>query len=292
MSTGQDQREREVHAAEAQASAAERALGIQKWTAIFQGLAVALALGATLAAVYAARAAGDAVRASERSAAQGATENRLAQAVTALGAESQADQVAGLTLLRRNVSLQIQAAREEPNKEEDAYDAYSTALDVIPVYLREKTTVGQDPPITAIYAAAELKKILQMGPNINAIHGRPATIDLALVALRGVDWTDIRFDWLVAAYMAKIDLKGADLADSRWGHATLTGADLQCADLKGANLSQANLTGADLRRADLRDVKLPPPDMRQNVNTAGAIGPVQGLTIENPSTSYDPNGCS
>jgi hypothetical protein len=246
--------EAQASAARAQASTAKIAVEVQKKALRTQRWTVILALVATVAAAYAAWQAGNAVKASERSAAQQATENRLAMAVTALGEKSSTDQVAGLTLLRRNVHLQIHAANEDPSKREDAYDAYSTALDVVPVYLRENTKVGQNPPIAALYAAAELKKILEMGPDVKDINGGPpATIDLALVSLRGVNWTGIRFDWLAAAYMPKIDFRGADLANSRWGHATLNGADLQCADLKGADLRQANLIGVDLRGADLRN---------------------------------------
>ena len=166
-----------------------------------------------------------------------------------------------------------------------------TSFGVFDVYFR--TTIPRhNPSIAALYAADELQAILAMGPQVKAIdNGKPLYIDLSHVALPGVHWTGIRFDSLTAAFMPWIDLGGASLAGSRWGHATLKGANLQCADLNGADLRSANLAGADLRGADLRNAHLPSPAMRRHVNTEGAVGPVRGLRIHNPGTSYSPYSC-
>jgi uncharacterized protein YjbI with pentapeptide repeats len=91
--------------------------------------------------------------------------------------------------------------------------------------------------------------------------------------------------------MPWIDLRGVDLANTHWGHATLIHAHLQCADLQGADLRQANLNGADLRGANLIGAKLPPAAMLKYVQTTGAVGPVHGLQIRKPATSYQLAKC-
>lgn len=266
----------------------------QTITIMIQSLALLLAAVATAAAAWAAWQAGKAVEASQHIASDQELENRLQTAITAIGDKSQSSQVAGLTLLRRTVRMQISAAMNgSANRQdaEDAYDAYSTALDVIPTYLRQTTKLGTDHPIAAYYAAAELKNILGMGPDVQSIVGRRASIDLALVGMAGVDWTNINFDSLAAAWMKNIDLRGADLIDSHWGTAALIGAHLQCADLTGADLSHADLTGADLRGANLTDAKFPSAVKEQRPNTDGAVGN-QGWTTDHPAAAtYQLESC-
>jgi uncharacterized protein YjbI with pentapeptide repeats len=107
-------------------------------------------------------------------------------------------------------------------------------------------------PLDDQYAADELSGLLSDGADVLKLKvGNTPTIDLSSDELCQQDWTGIRFDWLATAYLKDIDLRGADLKNSFWGHANLTGADLQCTHLYKADLSYANLTGADLRGADL-----------------------------------------
>ncbi|HUJ82451.1 MAG TPA: pentapeptide repeat-containing protein [Candidatus Acidoferrales bacterium] len=282
---------KEAEAADRGVGTAERSVETQKHTVVVQVIALLFAAVATAAAAFAALQAGNAVRASENIASQQALENRLAMAITSIGQRSPADQVAGLTLLRRNVESRINQAMQDPNERTDAYETYATSLGLFDVYFR--TTIrGDEPSIAAIYAADELQETLNMASRLKAIDdGKPLYIDLSKVTLPGVNWTSVRFDSLTAAWMPGIDLKGADLANSHWGHATMTGANLQCADLEGADLRLASLSGADLHGADLRGAQLPPLAMRQNMITAGAVGPVQGLTIVDPGSSYNPNSC-
>ena len=200
--------------------------------------------------------------------------------------------MAGLTLLRRNLESQVNAAKTDPAARQGAYSTYVTSLQVIHVYLRSTTNPGRNPPIAAIYAADELRAILNLGPEIKTLAGGPVpSIDLSLVGLSGLSWTDVRFSSLTSAFMPRIDLRGADLAGSRWGHATLTHAYLQCANLRNADLRQADLTGADLRGADLENAKLPPSAKLKYVKTAGAVGGVKGLRIPNPAVSYQLDSC-
>jgi uncharacterized protein YjbI with pentapeptide repeats len=264
----------------------------QKWSVKFQAFALLLASIATVAATVVAWAAVSAVRSSQRTAAQQQTEDRLQTAVTAIGDNSPAEQVAGLTLLRRSVEAQVNAALSDSSTQQDATDAYATSLEVIGVYLRITTTFGKNPSIQAVYAADELRDILELGSNLKTIdNGQTPSIDLSLVGLRDISWADVRFDWLDTAYMPWIDLRGTNLTNSKWGHATLTHAQLQCADLQGADLRLADLRSADLRGANLSGAKLPPPAMLKWVKTTRAVGPVKGLHISNPAGSYDINTC-
>jgi len=76
-----------------------------------QALALLVALVAALAAAYAAVEAGHAVRDSALYNAQQEIESQLTTAISAIGGSTSADQVAGLTLLRRNVATQVDDAR-------------------------------------------------------------------------------------------------------------------------------------------------------------------------------------
>jgi hypothetical protein len=287
-----DLREREVAAAEEAALAAAGAVDAQRRTVRMQAIALAFAAAATLAATYAAYQAGNAVKASQNIASQQEIESQLSTAVTAVGQKAPADQVAGLTLLRSSVQSEVDEAVEDPSIRINAYNAYVTSLEMIHAYLRSTTSPGHTPPIAAVYAADELRDILALGPEVTRIHnGSPPSLDLSVVGLSGISWTGIRFDSLTTAYMPWIDLRGVDLANTRWGHATLIHAHLQCADLQGADLREANLNGADLRGADLAGAELPPTAMLKDVQTTGAVGPVHGLKIRKPSASYQLAKC-
>jgi Pentapeptide repeats (8 copies) len=290
------QREREVAAAERASAAAERASNAQKWSVRTQAGALLVTAIVAAATAVAALAAVNTVKTTQHIAEQQAIANQLGQAVTALGSNSPTAQVAGLTLLTTSVEAQLNAALTDSSQRPEANDAYTAALGVFDAYLRTVRTSGSSDPIIAEYAAKELSVILGMGPELVAVDKEQPplkipSIDLSLVALPGVHWAGVRFDWLASAWMPQIDLKGADLANSHWGYATLTNANLQCADLRYADLRQANLIGADLSSADLRGALLPPSIELKHVNTVGAIGPVQGLSIVRPGTSYNPDSC-
>jgi uncharacterized protein YjbI with pentapeptide repeats len=289
-------REREVCAAEIGSNAQKAAAKTQRRSVWIQAIALIFTFAATAATAVAAFEAANAVKTTQNIAAQQATENQEATAVTALGSNSLTDQISGLALIARNVETQLDTAIADPSQRQEANEAYADALSIFDAYLRITPTSDSNDPIAVEYAADELLSILEMGPKLKTIdEGQPPlsapSIDLSLVALPGIEWKGIRFDWLASAYMPEIDLEGADLADSHWGHATLTGANLQCADLRNADLRQANLTGADLRGADLGGALLPPPADLEHVNTTGAIGAVNGLAIVDPGTSYDPTSC-
>jgi hypothetical protein len=281
-------REREV-------ATQEVASNTQKTTVRIQVFAAFLTVVATAATAVAAYAAADAVKTSQNIAAQQAMANQLGMAFTALGNTFPPDQVAGLTLLLSNVEAELNIALSDRSERQEANGEYVAALGVFDTYLRTAPSESSD-PISSEYAAKALSDILGMGSELKTIdEGLPPlgapSIDLADVALPGVDWPGVRFDWLASAWMPNIDLEGADLAHSHWGNATLTNAILRCADLRGADLRQANLTGADLRGAELQGALLPPADKLAGVKTAGAIGPVQGLSISSPGSSYNPDGC-
>lgn len=289
-------RKREVLAAENASNAQKGAVQAQKRSVRIQAIALVFTAAATVATAVAAFAAVNAVKTTQNIAAQQTSQNQLATATAALGSNSLTDQISGLTLLSRYVETQLNVAIADPSQRQSASEAYAEALGIFDAYLRVTPKSDSNDPIAVEYASAELSGLLEMGPELVAVDkGHPPltapSIDLSLVTLPGVYWEGIRFNWLKSAYMPQIDLKGADLANSHWGHATLTGASLQCADLRNADLRQANLTGADLRGADLNGALLPPSADLKNVRTRGAIGSVKGLTIIDPETSYNPASC-
>lgn len=279
---------------ERQVIAAEKGVKTQKWSARIQTVALALTAFATAIAAYAAWQAGQAIRDSQKIASDQASENRFTSAISSIGGKTPTEQVAGLTLLRRAVKMQISTAMSNPGDHQearDAYDEYSTALDIIPAYLHETTKPGKNPSIAADYAAIELEMIIKMGPNADQFGRTHGNIDLSSVGLAGVDWPSVNFNPLGNEWMPKIDLRGADLAKSHWGHAYLAKAHLQCADLRHADLSHATLDKANLSGADLTGAKLPPPGQRRNVTTTDTIGNTRALGSDHPGTGYDPKKC-
>lgn len=120
---------------------------------------------------------------------------------------------------------------------------------------RDRTVPGLD----AFYAADALQDLLSLESDVKKLKPSAAAalgVDLAYVELWGQRWYGVRFDWLGGHYLNGIDLRAADLGDSRWGTSSLVGAYLQCADLSGADLRYTNLTDADLRGANLTGTKL------------------------------------
>lgn len=120
---------------------------------------------------------------------------------------------------------------------------------------RDRTIPGPD----AYYAADDLQYLLSLENDVEKLKPNAAGalgVDLSYVELWGQQWEGVRFDWLGGHYFPGIDLRAADLRDSRWGTSSLAGAYLQCADLSGADLRGTNLTDADLRGANLTGADL------------------------------------
>jgi Pentapeptide repeats (8 copies) len=246
---------------------------------------------ASLAAVGAVLVAWGGVNVAQKGIQRQADENRLATAVTAIGEKNAAERVGGVTLLRRHVEERlVAAASTAPNSPDrwDAYGLYTSALVILANYLRGVPfTTAKEPcpspmPLDDQYAADALKQLLDMKAAVLALKvGSAPTVDLSSVELCSQHWTDIKFDWLAAAYLLKINLRGSNLEDSHWGHAFLVGAQLQCANLSGADLSHTNMTAADLRGANLYRTKLP-----KNIKRARQAG-----VIHVPTSKWNPGPC-
>lgn len=280
-----DLRKREVKSQEVNAKSQGRA-------AVMQVMAVLVAAFAAASAGWGAWQAARAASIAQQEAASQAAEGQFATAISAIGDQSVTAQVAGLTLLRRNVKYQMQMAAGHPDERQSAYDAYATSLDIIAVYLRENSRAGRAPQARDVYAADELKLLLGMAQNVNRVRARQLpSIDLTSVGLAGVSLPKVNFSWLGSAFMPGIDLSGADLLGSRWGNATLRHADLRCADLQGADLRRANLTGADLRGANLSGARLPARTAMKGVNAEGAFGGPAGLPDPHPALSWQFGDC-
>src|SRR5215467_9147104 len=295
--------ERLARAAEKEAQAAEKADGAGNMTIRIQWITVWVTVAVALATAWAAYEAGSAVKSSQNIASQQAkdsraiasqqdAESKFTMAVTSISSKDPLQQVAGFMLLHSSVRSQVNAAVSDPAWRADAYDAYVTSIDVLHVYLHGATIVGRNPPLSALVAGGTLGGILEMGPKVGLFGvGPPPSIDLSNTALPGVHWAFIRIDRLAHAFMPGIDLRGASLEGSFWGHADLEHAHLQCADLRDADLRWVDLRGADLRGANLSGTVLPPAALRQGANMNGAVGPVQGLRIAHLATSYQLANC-
>jgi Pentapeptide repeats (8 copies) len=282
-------------------------LRAQRLMARVQAAALTLALVASLAAAYAAYQAGQAVKASEQGMVQQATENQLTTAIGAIGGATTAEQVAGLTLLRMNVATQLDAAlrTSDLRTRQTAYDAYATSLDVLAEYIRSGTT-GTSPsfgpgygiprtqqPLSVVYATDELRLLLGMSSDVrNIASSEEPAIDLSHDELYGLPWSGVNIGWLSSAYMLKVDLRSADLANSRWSRSSfLVGAYLQCADLSGADFRGADLAGADLRGANISGADFAGAKL-QSVKTDGAFGTAKGLNAAHAASSWNQSSCS
>lgn len=304
----------EVEAAKRGSDAAADATRLQRRTSFLQVLAVTAGLLASCAAAYAAFQAGAAVRASEQGTEQQSADNQLSIAISAIGGSTPAERVAGMTLLDLNVrSRMLAASGELPRR--DAFGEYVTAIDVLANYVRDDSTAdpaspdsastsafgpgygyptaGQGVPFDVLYAAAELRDLLSLQTQVTALQVRQRVgVDLSNDDLFGLSWAGVRFNW-VDAYMPKIDLRGANLADSSWAGSDLAGSFLQCADLSGADLAGANLTDADLRGANVAGANFAHADLR-NAKLADMFGTAVGLKPGRPARSWnpDPEACA
>ena len=141
------------------------------------------------------------------------------------------------------------------------------------------------PGLDAYYAADALQDLLNLQNDVEKLKPNAAAdlgVDLAYVELWGQRWQGVRFNWLGGHFFPGIDLRAADLRDSRWGTSSLAGAYLQCADLSGADLRGTNLTDADLRGANLTGANLQGAIVRR-AHFDGAI--LTGASINNATGS-------
>jgi uncharacterized protein YjbI with pentapeptide repeats len=197
---------------------------------------------------------------------------QLSTAITAIGSNDTAEQIAGLLLLARNTSNRFTLMGQAEEALADVYGDYTTALQILSGYLRSHSDTlltgnaqtaalfgrgyGLHPPsgipLDITYAANQVKFLLatNMERKVGALNvGAQPAIDLSNDELIGQPWTNVNFGW-IHAFMVGIDLRGASLESSQWSNnSDLAGSYLQCADLQNANFRGANLNGADLEGA-------------------------------------------
>jgi hypothetical protein len=213
------------------------------------------------------------VRSNTQTALRQSEDSQLSTAITSLGSSDASERIAGLLLLARNTTGRFSQFTQTGESRTNVYDDYTTALQILSGYLNSGTEVylsasasqsaipfGRgygapsiaDQAIDLTYAADQVRYLLSA--RVAAAVARLGTgglpaIDLSNDELYDQSWTYVNFSWVIA-YMPGIDLRGADLALSRWGaHDDLAHAYLQCADLSFATFRGANLGGADLRGA-------------------------------------------
>lgn len=212
-------------------------------------------------------------------------DSQLSTAIDALGSSVTAERVAGLLLLTRNTSGRFALFTQTGEPRTEVYDDYTTALQILSGFLASRGEAfiskvsngknnsefghgyGVPPkpgmPRDVIYAANQVHFLLSrtMLKKVRALHAGQPAIDLANDELYGQPWDDGNFGG-IPVFMTGVDLRGADLAESRWsGLSTLLGSYLQCANLQGAvfgraNLRDAHLNGAYVEGADFTKAKL------------------------------------
>jgi uncharacterized protein YjbI with pentapeptide repeats len=267
--------ERELRRTEVQAQ--ERSSRLQLYGVIIGAVA-------TAAAAFAAVQAAEAVRASRDGMVRQVDEGRLSTALDAIGGTEPAQRIAGLTLLRRNAAERLDRARDAGASLEhrrDAHGLYSASLLIVQNYLRSgkvtsarpKTPAGEGfgfPKLASdtAHAGRELQALLELKDQVQRLNlgqqVRKPGVDLSHVVLYGQNWRRIDFSW-VNHYSLGLDLRGADLRQSRWGTSYLGSSHLQCAILTdavfglekpGGGYFNASLVSADLRGANLSGAKL------------------------------------
>lgn len=267
----------------------EQEVQSQRRQAKAQSIGAIVAAIATAAAAYAAWQAGQAVRVSTESMTRQNQEARLSAAVEALGGAEPAQRIAGLTLLRRNVTERLDRAHSDGATDEDHRDArglYAASLTIVQNYLKSAKASSTQPGTPAgagygvpkvskeiPYVARELQFLLQLKDQARSLPGARLGVDLSNVVLYSQPWDRIDFSG-VTHYSKGLDLRGATLTESRWGTSYLGYSHLQCARLSksvfglpdgnggfdNASLVSADLRGANLAgatvRADLTNAKL------------------------------------
>jgi len=247
---------------------------------------------------------------SSRASLQQSEDSQLSTAITAIGSDNTAEEIAGLLLLARNTSSRFTLMGDTKEAPGDVFDDYTTALQILSGYLSShgETFVadagsagqaeasfglgyGYPPPagfpLDITYAADQVEFLLSkdMARQVTALNaGKHPAIDLSGDELIGQPWPGVNFAWTFA-YMAGIDLRGADLVNSQWSaRSDLAGSYLQCADLqdanfRGADLSHANLSGADVQGADFRGANLKGAVLKSLYGTARWSRQPKGITL-------------
>jgi hypothetical protein len=247
---------------------------------------------------------------SSRASLQQSEDSQLSTAITAIGSDNTAEEIAGLLLLARNTSSRFTLMGDTKESPGDVYDDYTTALQILSGYLNSHGETylasagtsqqaevpfglgfGYPPPdgfpLDMTYAADQVKFLLttDMANLVTGLNiGKRPAIDLSSDELIGQPWGSANFGW-VFAYLAGIDLRGANLAYSRWStRSDLAGSYLQCADLqgadfRGADLSHANLSGADVQGADFRGADLKGAVLKSLYGTARWSSRPKGITL-------------
>lgn len=213
---------------------------------------------------------------------------QLSTAITALGSGDTSEEIAGLLLLTRNTSNRFTLMKEAKEAPADVFGDYTTALQILSGYLSSHGETyltgvsaefgrgyGFPPspgiPLEIIYAANQVEFLLSsdMASSVTSLDaGTRAALDLSNDELDGQPWAGVNFAW-INAYLAGIDLRGADLERSQWSRRSdLSGAYLQCADLAGANFRGANLADANLSGADVQGADFSGADLRGAVLTS------------------------
>lgn len=255
--------------------------GKKRWTKrVRTAGSLASALG-ILVAVWVATQGQITVNRNSRATLQQSEDAQLSTAITAIGSDNTAEEIAGLLLLARNTFSRFTLMNQTEESPSDVFSDYTTALQIFSGYLRSHgesflagtgttaTTAQAEAafgrgygspspdgfPLDMTYAADQVRFLLStdMASRVAALNAGPnPAIDLSGDELIGQPWSGANFGWIFA-YMVGVDLRGADLVKSQWSsRSDLSGAYLQCADLEGANLRGANLSHADLSGADVQ----------------------------------------
>lgn len=259
------------------------------WVGAITAIATAAAaVSAAVAVIFA----GKAVNIAQMAIASQAKEARFSTAVEALGGDQPTKRVAGAIMLRHNVEDRF-ASAQNAQDQTDAANLYVTTTAIFETYLKTPaeppssatptvplpvTASGENPPVGApavrparlgtslehMYVAQQLAGLLNKH-NQDLFHRfdnpRIVSIDLSYVELSRQNWPNVDFSWMSGAYLYGIDLRGANLTNSKWGAATLTAASFQCADLTNSKLIGAHLQDAKLQHANLHDADLRSADL-------------------------------
>jgi uncharacterized protein YjbI with pentapeptide repeats len=253
----------------------------QRRASHWQSVGAVVAAVATVAATIVAYQAIEAVRVQRDGINRQVDEGRLSVALDAIGGDQPAQRIAGMTLLRRNVTERLDRANSDGATEEDRRDAYGlfgASLLIVQNYLRSAEISSARPGTPAgegygfpklasdtVYAARELQRLLALNKQVTSLSREKLGVDLSHVVLYGQAWRGIDFSW-VNHYSRGLDLRGANLRESRWGTSDLANSHLQCADLTksifgldkpGGGFYNASLVSADLRGANLTGARLP-----------------------------------
>jgi hypothetical protein len=285
-----------------------------QWAQVIASVATAAAV---IVAIWVATQGQVTVDRDARATLQQSEDTQLSTAITAIGSGDTSEEIAGLLLLARNTSDRFALMSETRETPADVSGDYTTALQILSGYLSShgqayltgspslSATFGRgyglppSPgiPLDMIYAADQVKFLLSSGiaASVTALDAGPLpALDLSNDELFGQPWQGVNFAW-INAYLAGIDLRGADLGQSTWSaHSDLSGAYLQCADLAGADFRGANLRDADLSGADVQGADFTGADLQGAVLTSVhgvATWPRHIAAAALPADDWDQGAC-